>query len=310
MNKVDLPEQRPGFTLVELLVVVAIIGVLVALTIPAVNSVREGARRTACTNKLRQLVLAADNHHAAKGVYPPGRFLGKFGSGQDSRAWSWLAMSLPYMEEQGLYEAGNIPDARLNESSATAAHLELFVCPSANGDLSTPKEDAGNLIGFAVGQTTYKGVSGANWGADKSLNLESVSTKFRNKGTNNSYDGLREGDGILWRADFKHRMGHRRVVDGTSKTFLAGEDLPQHNIWASWPYANNAYGTCAIPPNLIPDDPTWQYDSYSFRSEHPGGLNFGMADGSVHFVSESIELDIYRALATRNGGEPFGLADL
>ena len=299
-----------GFTLVELLVVVAIIAMLVAITLPAVNATREAARQTSCSNKIRQIVLAAENYHGANGFYPPGRFLGVYGSGIESTAWSWLAMTLPFVEEQALFEKGKIPRSTLLGSRVASAHVDTFVCPSASGDLSVPRMDAGNLIGYAVGHTTYKGVSGANWGADKSLNRETVRTKFRNEGTNGSYDGLAEGDGILWRSDIEERMSQRRIVDGSSKTFLTGEDLPQHNIWATWPYANNAYGTCAIPPNLIPDDITWQYESYSFRSDHPGGLYFGMADGSVHFISEGIDLAVYRSLATRNGREKYGVADL
>jgi prepilin-type N-terminal cleavage/methylation domain-containing protein/prepilin-type processing-associated H-X9-DG protein len=302
--------NRSAFTLVELLVVVAIIGLLVAITLPAVNAARESANRAACSNKMRQLVLAAENYHGANGTYPPGRFLDQFGSGPESTAWSWLAMALPFVEEQVLFDQGGIPHSTLKDSFASAAYVETFVCPSAAGDLSRPRADAGNLIGFAVGQTTYKGVSGANWGADKSLHERSVRTSFRNEGTNGSFDGLSEGDGVLWRVDFKHRMSQHRIVDGTSKTFLVGEDLPRHNIWASWPYANNAYGTCAIPPNIVPEDKTWQYESYSFRSDHPGGLNFAMADGSVHFVSEDVDLDVYRSLATRNGDERFNTTDL
>ena len=212
-------------------------------------------------------------------------------------------MSLPFIEEQTLFDSGNIPFETLEESVATAAHIEAFICPSAEGDYSAPTMNAGNLTSFEVGQSTYKGVSGANWGADRSLAQWSVRTQFRNEGTNGSFDGLGDGDGNLWRSDIKNRNSQRHIADGTSKTFLVGEDLPRHNIWSSWPYSNNAYGTCAIPPNHVPEDTAWQYESYSFRSDHPGGLNFAFADGSVRFISDAIELDIYRAMATRSGHE-------
>jgi prepilin-type processing-associated H-X9-DG protein len=89
---------------------------------------------------------------------------------------------------------------------------------------------------------------------------------------------------------------------------MLGEDVPAKNRWCSWPYANNAYGTCAIPPNVrgpagVEYDPlNWQ-NTWSFRSRHPGGLNFAYADASVHFVNDSLTLSVYRAMATIRGGE-------
>ena len=299
MNK----QNRWAFTLVELLVTIAIVATLIAMLLPAVHAARESARRSTCLQRMGQLVLAVENHHAAHGVYPPGRFLGKYGAGKESTAWSWMAMSLPFIEEQTTFDQGNIPAASLEESTVAAKHIEAFLCPSAGEDLSVASVNAGNLKGFPVGQSTYKGVSGANWGADRSQGLWSIRTRFRNQGTNGSYDGLGDGDGILWRSDIERQMSHRRISDGISKTFLVGEDLPRYNTWSSWPYSNNAYGTCAIPPNFVPDDTNWQFESYSFRSDHPGGLNFAFADGSARFFSVDIETEIYRGLATRSGKE-------
>lgn len=295
--------RRSAVTLVEVLVVVAIIGVAVGITIPAVTAARESTRRASCTQRMGQLVLAVQNYHAANGTYPPGRFLGRYGSGPNSTAWSWMALSLPFLEEHAIYDAGQIPVSTLEDSATVSQHVKSFICPAAAGDYSQPTVRAGNLIGFAVGQTTYKGVSGANWGADGSLRQWSVRTRFRNQGANGSYDGLGEGDGILWRSDMERRMTQKKIRDGASKTFLIGEDLPRYNIWSSWPYSNNAYGTCAIPPNHVPEDRAWQYESYSFRSDHRGGLNFALADGSVRFVSDSVDGTTYRAMATRSGRE-------
>lgn len=291
-----------GFTLVETLVSMAIIAALAAIAIPSIHVARESTRRTVCLQRIGDLALAVENHQAAHGVYPPGRFLGKYGRGRESTAWSWIAMSLPFIEEQALFDRGNVPATPLEESHIAHEHIESLVCPSA-GDLSQPTTEAGNLIDFEVGLTTYKGVSGANWGADQSLGRWSVRTQFRVEGTNGSFDGLADGDGLMWRSDIERRMNHRRVVDGTSKTFLIGEDLPRLNIWTSWPYSNNAYGTCAIPPNYESSDKTWQYECYSFRSDHNGGLNFAMADGSARFISSDIETAVYRGFATRNGRE-------
>jgi prepilin-type processing-associated H-X9-DG protein len=151
-------------------------------------------------------------------------------------------------------------------------------------------------------------VSGANWGADDSLpsNQDDIGTLFPNLGKNGSSDGMNDGDGILWRCDYTAALSEKNVTDGLSHTFLAGEDLPEKNRWCSWPYANNAYGTCAIPPNYMYQDPIWWPNTQSFRSRHPAGLNFAMADGSTQFINQDINLTTYRALATRAGGEIVG----
>src|SRR5207253_2630865 len=112
--------------------------------------------------------------------------------------------------------------------------------------------DAGNLVGLPVGRSTYKAVSGGNWGDDTSLGPKpfQLATKWRHIGTNGSYDGLDNGDGIMFRSDYRLQRTKTIIRDGTSSTFLVGEDVPDENIWVSWPYANNGYGTCAIPPNV------------------------------------------------------------
>ena len=121
---------------------------------------------------------------------------------------------------------------------------------------------------------------------------------------------------VFWRADI--RKGNLRltdITDGTSNTFMIGEDVPEMIIWNDWVHPNHCIGTCAIPPNTgitIPtgspavlgpsDNDDWP-ERYSFRSWHPGGLQFALADGSVRFISETIPLQTYRALATIKGGE-------
>jgi prepilin-type N-terminal cleavage/methylation domain-containing protein len=300
--------ERPGFTLVELLVVLAIMGTLIGLLVPAVQKVRAAAARAQCANNLKQLALAVHGYHDARRFLPYGQFGGAYGSGPDSYAWSWLAQILPYLEQTNLYRQGGIPNTTLRQSGVADRELPLLLCPSDPSSATGARTDAGNLHGFAVGQTNYKAVSGANWGDD----LEGVGpffdTDWRNRGTNGSFDGLLNGDGMCYRVDYRRRLRLLQVTDGTSNTFMLGEDVPAQDEWCSWPYANNAYGTCAIPPNVQrpgggaypPGD--WQ-NTYSFRSLHPGGLHFACADGSVHFVSDSIALSLYRALATIRGGE-------
>jgi prepilin-type processing-associated H-X9-DG protein len=103
----------------------------------------------------------------------------------------------------------------------------------------------------------------------------------------------------------------RRSHDGTSSTFLVGEDLPAANHWFAWVYANSAADTCAIPPNVrdpADADYSWRWEyALSFRSRHAGGVQFALADGAVRFVPDATDLGVYRALATIRGGEPVSL---
>jgi hypothetical protein len=160
-------------------------------------------------------------------------------------------------------------------------------------------------------------VSGANWGTDHYPTSGSFITPYSNPDPTNSdpnhaRNGLEWGDGMFWRSDIRRApMRFSDILDGSSNTFLIGEDVPKFIKWNAWPYTNGAIGTCAIPPNIGIGEPatttTAQFgnwpERYSFRSRHPGGLQFANADGSVRFVQRNIALLTYRALATRGAGE-------
>src|SRR5262249_2141243 len=120
------------------------------------------------------------------------------------------------------------------------------------------------------------------------------------------------GDGIFWRADIrKGKLPITAIRDGTSNTYMIGEDVPEYIQWNAWAYPNGAIGTCAIPPNtgitIPPLGPAARFTHGptrdSFRSRHPTGLQFALADGSVRFVRDSIPLGTYRAYSTIAGGE-------
>lgn len=300
--------KHSAFTLLELLVVLAILGVLVGLLLPAVMKVREAASRVACTNNLKQLALAIHDYHDTHGSIPCGQFQGPYGVGPNSRAWSWLGRLLPHIEQQTLSQNGGIPVQTLAASGVLSDRISLLFCPSDNARSMGVTERAGNLEGIAVGLTNYKGVSGANWGMDFQGKWVRLRTDWVNRGTNGSYDGLSKGDGMMFRSDWAYPLHFLDLKDGSSNTFMIGEDVPELSDWCTWPYSNNAYGTCAIPPNVRPpgggryDPNDWQ-NTWSFRSRHPGGLNFALADGSIHFIPNAIDLGVYRALATVAGGE-------
>lgn len=302
--------SRPhsGFTLIELLVVIAIIAILIGLLLPAVQKVREASNRLRCANNLKQLALAVHSYHDSQGRIPFNTYGGEYGLGAQSTAWSWLARLLPHLEQQNIYFAGGVPTQSLLRSGIISEQFPLFLCPSDGYSNAGPRGDAGNLEGLPIGQTNYKGVSGANWGDDLQGDGANFPTFWRNLGANGSFDGHAMGDGIFYRSDFQRSLRLSHIRDGTSSTFMIGEDLPEMTQWCSWPYANNANGTCAIPPNIGVgneyDFPKWNWqNNESFRSRHPQGLQFAHADGSVTFVRESISLSTYRALATIAGAE-------
>jgi prepilin-type N-terminal cleavage/methylation domain-containing protein/prepilin-type processing-associated H-X9-DG protein len=307
-----LPGRR-GFTLIELLVVIAIIGVLVSLLLPAVQKVREAANRVHCANNLKQLALAVQNYHDAEGTFPVN-------SGTsltlNKPNWSWLARILPYVEQEPLYRQGDIPTATLASCpTVIATQVKTFLCPADPFSNSGPRTDEYNIDPTPVGQTNYKGVSGDNWGNDGGIgNTGSPGSPFncdarwRHPGPTGSYNGLDDGDGIFFRDDFKRTRKIADVLDGTSNTFMIGEDLPAKNRHCDWPFANHATGACGIGPNATTPDgkdysPSDWPDVYSFHSLHPGGLQFAYVDGSVHFIADTIPLTVYRALATMSGGE-------
>ncbi|MGH7222016.1 MAG: DUF1559 domain-containing protein [Gemmataceae bacterium] len=315
--------SRRGFTLLELLVVIAIIGTLVALLLPAVMRVREAASRCSCANNLKQLALAVQMYNDDFQHLPPGEIgpyvqpvagLPYYGWGPTSYGWSWLSRLFPLIEQDNLFQIGGIPSNTLAQSNIAATRIVLYLCPSDTAYNAPPRTNTGNLPGFPVGNTNYKGVSGSNWGYDSSSGAW-FPTLWKHQGTNGSYDGLNQGDGAMFRVDILNPRRLLSITDGLSNTFLIGEDIPALNDWCSWPYSTHAYGTCAIPPNAVqangqPFDPAEWYNTHSFRSRHPGGLQFAFADGSVHFVATAIDLNLYRALATIQGGEVTDLSQL
>lgn len=228
-----------------------------------------------------------------------------YGWGPDDHPWSWLARILPYIEQQNLFQQGGVPQKTLRQSGIAATPIDVFLCPSAGPPLM--RIDAGNMLGFDIAVTCYKGVSGSNWGFDTWEN-KPVDTYWPNPSPTGNYDGLTYGDGAMLRSDINRPLPLIHITDGTSNTFLIGEDVPALNRWACWPYSQSAYGTCAIPPNATrpdgsPFDPYNWGNTWAFRSRHPGGLQFALADGSVHFIPTAISLPLYRALATIQGGE-------
>lgn len=290
-----LHKNRTGFTLVELLVVIAIIGILLAILLPAVQMVREAARRTQCHNNLKQLGLALHNYHDTLKSLPPGWV--SFGDPDDEPGWGLLAHALPFMELENLHNEIFFNLGIGNEKNAVSrlTQVQIFKCPS---DQVLDEFDLGllpdsNASGFVHDFDTYEPilVSKCNYSGVFGDSEVEESPSF--------------GRGMFFH---NSRLKLRDIHDGTSNTFLMGE----RNIalgpvtWvgvyqgASQPYARHI-GSC----DHVPNSPNGHFED--FRSYHPQGANFLLADGSVHMIPETIELSVYKALATRNQGELTGL---
>jgi prepilin-type N-terminal cleavage/methylation domain-containing protein/prepilin-type processing-associated H-X9-DG protein len=297
-----------GFTLIELLVVIAIIAILIGLLLPAVQKVREAAARMKCSNNLKQLAIAVHSYHDANSRFPYSAGPGYAFNATGTNSWSWIARTLPYIEQGNLYAAGGLGSNPMpslaSVPAVVATQIPTFQCPS-DPNSSTARTDTADISPTVstVGITNYKGVCGNNWGWGANAYTP----------PSGSYNGLDAGNGIFYRTDYNRSLTMTSITDGTSNTLMIGEDLIAINKWAAWPYFNAATGTCAIPLNnaLVAGQPgygnpgDWP-DVYSFRSRHTNGANFALADGSVRFVNQSISLTTYRNAATYAGGEVLG----
>jgi prepilin-type N-terminal cleavage/methylation domain-containing protein/prepilin-type processing-associated H-X9-DG protein len=306
--------SRSAFTLIELLVVIAIIAILIGLLLPAVQKVREAASRMSCTNNLKQLALACHGYNDSNGTLPYDQSPEAADSatwGMGGTNWSWIARILPNIEQgnissniAALDPSGNLDNVTL-QKAYNAGYLSIPIkplfCPSDDASLNSAlMQNRADLGANKIALTNYKGVSGANWAW--------TFTVAGTGRTNGDTNGLADGDGIFFRGDGSRRSKLTTVTDGLSNTFMIGEDIPAFNQWCSWPYSNNAVGTCGIPPNnqmppgMAASPGNWP-TTYSFRSRHTNGLQFAYADGSVHFINQGIDIPTYRAMATIQGGE-------
>jgi prepilin-type processing-associated H-X9-DG protein/prepilin-type N-terminal cleavage/methylation domain-containing protein len=325
---------RAAFTLIELLVVIAIIGVLIALLLPAVQAVREAARKIWCRSNVRQISLALHTYHNLHRVFPinwgvvsgnptPENVVPPSPSGS-AKGFSWMSMLLPMVEEDALYKQisfereitfkGTIGNRQYFNRDVKDRQMALLHCPS------DPYEDTvlRNQV-LCSGVTNYKAVLGGNWPASGSGMFGYRKAPTYGGRNADSYNGLDFSDGWCCRGASGPTANPpgkpittsvAQVTDGLSNTLAIGEALPQYCNWSGWMHFEGAIATCAIPlnwkkPGMTPSTIAGSWaDSFSFRSRHAGGANFGFLDGHVEFITQDISLAVYRAKATIDGGEP------
>jgi prepilin-type N-terminal cleavage/methylation domain-containing protein/prepilin-type processing-associated H-X9-DG protein len=312
---------RNGFTIVELLVVITIIGVLVALLLPAVQSAREAARRAQCANNLKQMGLATQLFHDTYKTLPPPKILTGPGGltaaprhdGENAveegrtTLGSTFCLLLSFLEEGNLFGQFDITQSVSDPINRpiTERSLPIYTCPTMVLPRAVPEPTCGEVLGPG------------------SYIISVMSIEPKNAKREDRY-GPGTVDGAF---DYPPRPGERydlpfaRILDGTSKTFLIGEidyGFPNWEWtgacsgskggefhWAQ-SYQLLAWGHIAAKSvvDLFNSEELFApINNIVFRSDHSGGVQFVMLDGSVHFISNDSERRVRNALVTRGGGE-------
>lgn len=293
-----------AFTLVELLVVIAIIGILVGLLLPAVQAVRAAARRAQCQNNLRQIGLAVLNYESAHMKFPPGQQWTNV-EGQPNRLdYSWMSLILPQIEQGNVYDEIDFERPYLDTFNANVVDtvIPAFLCPStAERD---KQRNAFDVIpdyestGVTLGCTDYMGSAGPSSSRE---NPDTGEDYERQQGILIGTKGLAGEEVLLVPPPV--RIGS--VTDGTSNTMMVTEctgrgtekDDDPHGSWVSGKNIAHMEGTV----NGKSAKDSWN-DERIF-SEHAGGANAVRVDGSVHFISESVQQEVILMMASRSGGE-------
>ncbi len=290
------PRRARGFTLIELLVVIAIVAILISLLLPAVQQAREAARRSQCKNNLKQFGLALHNYHERMKCFPPGYLSLVNVAGDDTGSgWGWGAFLLNDLEQKPLYRTINFNKdvGDLANAIPRAQFLPAFFCPSdRQQERFTVKDNSGTVLGD-LAHANYVAVNG-NGGVS---------------------DSAATNDGAF----LENRcLKHSSFIDGLSSTFFIGERCSSMS-YVTWAGAMTGGTVPSLRDPLavekaaalilghcgphLPNNPDVT-DADALASSHTSTVHFLMGDGSVHTISSNISVQIYDALATRQGREP------
>jgi prepilin-type N-terminal cleavage/methylation domain-containing protein/prepilin-type processing-associated H-X9-DG protein len=333
--------RRRGVTLVEILVVVAILAALVAILLPAVQSARETTRRSRCVTNLRQLTLALANHESARREYPVGSESRSFPAYRRVTAqhcrWSTLAHLAPFYEEQALLDGLDMsvplyidlrPDAIAPQNKPIVKIVvPLFLCSS----------DRGSAVSPLFGPTNYAANAGS--GREGGAPFDTDGLFF----INSSIRAKDVADGLSKTVAFSESLlgdpattSRAAVAAATAYGFVMGAPLTPQSCTATavWKFsdprgfswANGEYRTTLYNHERLPNDATLDcmgvltsppagrldllYAAYGWRaarSRHPGGVNVALADGAVRFVEDGVDAAVWKAAATRAGSEALAL---
>jgi prepilin-type N-terminal cleavage/methylation domain-containing protein/prepilin-type processing-associated H-X9-DG protein len=321
-----------GFTLVELLVVIAIIGVLIALLLPAVQAAREAARRMSCTNHLKQIGIGVHNYNDTLQGLP---------AGWNNLGFCWNGAILPFIEQEPLFATlvfsenngdptnnGNWDQANSRNAAACGTLISTYVCPSS---VVKPQKTNNNITNRAI--SCYNACSGS-WAAvdtgntSSSANLNEAGLTYVAKQCISHW--MWDQNGVFYGNSY---LALATVKDGLSNTIFVGEvptdaDFSKDaNVMDHWhtgspqadPFDGNGVSSNATTGNEFsevvgstysPLNARYKFPNthgtvmqLAFGSEHTSGANFLFGDGSIHFLSDTINMDVYQAVSSRNGGE-------
>ncbi|MEM7454425.1 MAG: DUF1559 domain-containing protein [Planctomycetota bacterium] len=304
-------DRRTAFTLVELLVVIAIIGILIGMLLPAVQAVRESARRSSCKNNMRQIGLAAAMYEDSHRMFPPSRPADGF--------LAWPVFLMPHVEMGNVYQRFFLDQAYSVQSpDAVESPMNVMICPSRRGHQISQSEPAGAPVGSCG---DYAGNAGSSdfFPDDEWADFETPVDGVMNSGLlvdNPVFDGRLT-------SRIKGRYRHSSITDGTTNTFIFGEKavndgfLGEPGGWGDGciyngdqPGTTMRIGGIGFPLSVGDNYPAPGPGALpAFGSAHAQVCNFVMADASVQSIEHFIDEETLRRLCSRNDGQHVAIED-